>query len=173
MELVPYLPEQAIPYLQKFEQLILVGALLLVTTFAYKGKPVIKVPSTCQVTTLATVDHALLTALEDLAKAVGASSKTIARRVRSAVVQPTGDLTADAISKSICALLPENAILLDEGGTNGIQICEEKVVSRPGLEPGTRRLRVSCSTIELAARLNRSSKRWYFFSFKAVSLNSN
>jgi len=125
VELVPYLPEQAIPYLQKFEQLILVGALLPVTTFAYKGKPVIKVPATCQVTTLATVDHALLPALEDLAKAVGASSKTIARRVRSAVVQPTGDLTADAISKSICALLPENAILLDEGGTNGIQICEE------------------------------------------------
>jgi acetolactate synthase I/II/III large subunit len=125
VELIPYLPEQATPFLQKYEQLILVGALLPVTTFAYKGKPVTKVPASCQVTTLATVDHDLLAALDDLAKAVGASSQTIARRARSKTSPPTGDLTGEAISQTICALMPENAILLDEGGTNGLQICEE------------------------------------------------
>ena len=124
VELIPYLPEQAIPYLEKFEQLILVGALLPVTTFAYKGKPVIKVPATCQVTAMATVDHDLVAALGDLAKAVGATSQTVARRERSKTALPSGDLTPEAISQSLCALLPENAILLDEGGTNAFQICE-------------------------------------------------
>ena len=52
------------------------------TTFAYKGKPVIKVPASCQVTALATVEHDILSALGDLAKAVGAPPQPAARRVR-------------------------------------------------------------------------------------------
>jgi hypothetical protein len=57
-----------------------VGALFPVTTFAYKGKPVIKVPADGQVTTLATVDHDILSALGDFAKAVGAPPQPAARR---------------------------------------------------------------------------------------------
>jgi len=125
VELIGYLPEQAVPQLQKYEQLILVGALFPVTTFAYKGKPVIKVPASCQVTTLATVDHDLLAALNDLAEAVGASpAQPVTRRVRSKTSPPTGALTAGTIGQSLCALLPENAILLDEGGTNGGPVYE-------------------------------------------------
>ena len=54
VQLIPYLPEEAVPFLQSYAQLILVGALFPVTTFAYKGKPVIKVPPGCEATTLAT-----------------------------------------------------------------------------------------------------------------------
>ena len=125
VELIPYLREQAVPFLQKFEQLIMVGALVPVTTFAYKGKSVYKVPESCNVTAMATVDHDLVAALDDLAKAVGASTQTIARRARSKTALPSGDLTATAISQTICALMPENSILVDEGGTNAFQICDE------------------------------------------------
>ena len=61
----------------------LVGALFPVTTFAYKNKPVIKLPATCQVTTLATVEHDILSALGELAKAVGAPAQPAARLERS------------------------------------------------------------------------------------------
>jgi acetolactate synthase-1/2/3 large subunit len=117
VQLIPYLPEQAVPFLQKYAQLILVGALLPVTTFAYKGKPVIKVPTDCQVTTLATVDHDILSALSDLAKAVGAPPQPAARRVRSQGVPPAGVLTDDAVGQSIGLLLPENAILVTDSAT--------------------------------------------------------
>jgi acetolactate synthase-1/2/3 large subunit len=117
VEKIPYLPEEAIPFLQKYAQLILVGALFPVTTFAYKGKLVIKVPADCQVTTLATVDHDILSALGDLAKAVGAPSQPAARRERSKGVPPAGVLTDDAEGQSIGLLLPENAILVSDSPT--------------------------------------------------------
>ena len=44
VQLILYLPEEAVPFLKPYAQLILVGALFPVTTFAYKGMPVIKVP---------------------------------------------------------------------------------------------------------------------------------
>jgi len=51
VDLLGYLPEQAVPQLQPYAQLVLVGALFPV---AYKGKSVFKVPEGCAVTTLAT-----------------------------------------------------------------------------------------------------------------------
>jgi acetolactate synthase-1/2/3 large subunit len=117
VEKIPYLPEEAVPFLQKYAQLILVGALFPVTTFAYKGKPVIKVPSSCQVTALATVDHDILSALGDLAKAVSAPPQPVARRVRATGAPPAGVLTDDAVGQSIGLLLPENAILVIDSPT--------------------------------------------------------
>ncbi|HTS56061.1 MAG TPA: acetolactate synthase large subunit [Terriglobales bacterium] len=117
VEKIPYLPEQAIPFFQKYAQLILVGALFPVTTFAYKGKPVIKVPADCLVTALATVDHDIWAALGDLAKAVGAPSQPVTRRARSQNAPPTGVLTDDSVGQSIGVGLPENAILVTDSPT--------------------------------------------------------
>jgi hypothetical protein len=69
------------------------------------------------VTTLATVDHDILSALGDLAKAVGAPSQPAARRERSKGVPPAGVLTDDAVGQSIGLLLPENAILVSDSPT--------------------------------------------------------
>ncbi len=117
VEKIPYLPEDAVPFFKKYEQLILVGALMPVTTFAYKGKPVIKVPADCRVTALATVDHDIVAALGDLATAVGAPSRPVARRVRSQDAAPTGALTDAAVGRSIGILLPKNAILVTDSPT--------------------------------------------------------
>lgn len=117
VEKIPYLPEQAVPFFAKYEQLILVGALMPVTTFAYKGKPVIKVPAGCPVTALATVDHDILFALRDLAHALGAPSQPVARRTRSQHAPPAGALTDVAVGRSIGILLPEQAILVTDSPT--------------------------------------------------------
>jgi len=124
VELIPYFLEMAVEVLKPYEQLVLVGALIPVATFAYKDKPVVKIPKGCQVSTLATVDHDLLAALSGLAEAVGAPSQPVARQALSKTSPPTGVLTAEAIGQSLCALMPENAILLEEGGTNGGHICD-------------------------------------------------
>ncbi len=120
--LIPYIAEMALAFLARYEQMILVGALLPVVTFAYKDKPVIKVPKGCAVSTLATVDHDIPAALGDLAKALGAPEAPAALRARAASSAPSGALTADAIGQSLCALLPENAILVDESITSGAPI---------------------------------------------------
>ena len=122
VSLIPYLVEQALKFMESYQQLILVGALLPVVTFAYRNKPVIKVPAGCEVTTLATVDHDILAALRDLAEVVGAPSKPVARQARSNVSAPTGALTPEAIGQSLGMLLPEQAILADEGTTMGAAI---------------------------------------------------
>ncbi len=118
VRMIPYLPEEAIPFLKQYEQLILVGALYPVATFAYRNKPVVKVPQGCEVITLATVDHDMLGALGDLAKAVGAPAQPATRQARTKGAPPAGALTDDAIGQSMCILLPENAILVSEAPTN-------------------------------------------------------
>jgi acetolactate synthase I/II/III large subunit len=131
VEKIPYLPEDAIPFFQKYEQLILVGALFPVTTFAYKGKPVIKVPASCQVTALATVDHDILSALGDLAKAVGAPPHPAACRERSKGVPPAGVLTDDTVGQSIGLLLPANAILVSDSATTEAALYHRTEGARP------------------------------------------
>jgi acetolactate synthase-1/2/3 large subunit len=122
VQLIPYLREMAAPLLSQYEQLILVGSLPPVTTFAYQGAPVVKVPASCQVTTFATGDQDLTAALKELAAAVGAPAQPVTRQSRSSAAMPAGALNADAIGQSLCALLPENAILVNEGITLGLTI---------------------------------------------------
>jgi len=124
VRLIPYILEIALKFLEPYEQIILVGALFPVATFAYKDKPVVKVPKGCEVSTLATVDHDMVSALSDLANAVGAPPKPAARQSRSKSSPPGGGLTAETIGQSICMLLPENAILVDEAATMGSTIFE-------------------------------------------------
>jgi acetolactate synthase I/II/III large subunit len=114
VKLIPYLPEIARPVLKPYQQLILVGALLPVTTFAYKDQPLVKVPEGCEVTTLATVDHDMLSALSDLAKAVGAPAQPAKRQARSTSAPPSGVLTDATIGQSVGMLLPKNAIVVME-----------------------------------------------------------
>jgi acetolactate synthase I/II/III large subunit len=125
VELIPYLPEDAIPFLKKYEQLILVGALYPVATFAYRNKPVVKVPPGCEVNTLATVEHDILAALSDLAKAVGAPAQPATRRARTVSAPPAGALTDHSIGQSACILLPENAIIVSEAITTDAVIYAE------------------------------------------------
>lgn len=124
VKLIPYVLEMALKDLASYEQLILVGALTPVATFAYKGKPVLKIPESCQVMTLATVEHDLLAALRDLTQELNALSEPVELTEKLEITPPSGVLTAESIGKSLCSLIPENSILVDEGATNGLTIFE-------------------------------------------------
>ncbi len=128
--LVPYFAEMALKFFEPYEQLILVGAQLPVVTFAYQNRPVIKVPQNCQVIVLATTEHDILGALADLARSTGAVSQPTFRQARSKTAPPTGPLTDDAIGQSVAMLLPENAILVDEGCTMGAAIFQRTQQAR-------------------------------------------
>jgi acetolactate synthase-1/2/3 large subunit len=119
---IPYEFEVCLKFLQPFEQLIFVGALFPVATFAYKNKPTMKSPPGCDLFVMASVEQDLTAALRSLAEASGAVDAAASRQPRTEAAAPIGELTAEAIGQSLCMLMPDNAILVDEAATNGTPI---------------------------------------------------
>jgi acetolactate synthase-1/2/3 large subunit len=73
---------------------------------------------------MASAGQDLEIALNSLAEASGAAGVSTPRQPRAAEAQPSGELTAKAIGQTLCTLLPDDAILVDEASTNGPPIFE-------------------------------------------------
>ena len=119
VERVHYILEQAVEQLEEFRQLILVGARAPVAYFATPGKNAVLTSSECEIFTLAN-------AWEDCAGALAALSSALSLRKSQADGNrverpsiPTGEITLSGISTAVGALLPENAIVVDESMTSG------------------------------------------------------
>jgi acetolactate synthase-1/2/3 large subunit len=125
VQLVPYFLEMAQPFFAQYEQIILAGALPPVSTFAYQGASTQKIPPGCEVAAFAAPDQDVLAALADLARAVKAKRKVTPRQERIEPKRPRGALTPGAIGQSVNLLMPENAILVDEGATAGLDLYME------------------------------------------------
>ncbi len=115
-----YLAEFAAMQLDGLAHLVLVDAKSPVSFFAYPGKASDLVPEGCQVHVLAAGADDAVAALEALADAVDAplGGATLAAAERPD--PPTGTLNAQAVGQALGALLPEDAIVADEGQTAGL-----------------------------------------------------
>jgi acetolactate synthase-1/2/3 large subunit len=122
VERLAYFPEQAVAQLQGLEQLILVGARAPVAFFAYPGKPGWLTPEHCALHTLADVDQDIGTALHALAQAVGADTEPVLTAKAPSLPVPGGPLTPVAMGQSLCALLPDQAVVSDEAVTCGMAL---------------------------------------------------
>ena len=91
---IPYEFEIGLKFLQPFEQLIFVGALFPVATFAYKNKPTMKSPPGCDLFVMASVEQDLTAALRSLAEASGRGRRggapSASHRGRGAKRRPDG-----------------------------------------------------------------------------------
>jgi len=121
LDRVPYPIDQALERLKGYRNIVLVGAKAPVAFFAYPGKPSVLSAEGAAIHTLARIDEDGLHALEWLADEVGAGS-TPPGGV-AAPERPTPGsgqaLTIEAVSRTLGALLPENAIVADESITTG------------------------------------------------------
>ena len=117
---LPYPVDIAVKTLEGTRQLVLAGAKKPVSFFAYPGKPSVLAPEDCTVTTLGTVEEDLEPALEALASELGAL-RTLPAHVseRNTPELPSGAVTPDGIASVLAALLPENAIVVDESVSTG------------------------------------------------------
>jgi acetolactate synthase I/II/III large subunit len=115
---IPYEYEMGVKFLEPYQQLIFVGSGLPVATFAYRNKPTFKGPPGCDLFTMASTEEDLAAALKSLAEATGATGAAVLQP-RTQASPPSGELTAAAIGQTLCSLLPEHAILVDEAATNG------------------------------------------------------
>lgn len=119
VERVQYVLEQAVDQLNEFRQLILVGTAPPVSYFAAPGKNSMLPSPACELHTLARPGEDYAGALELLGDAlsVDRAQQTGVRMERPPV--PSGQISLPALASAVGALLPENAIVVDESMTSG------------------------------------------------------
>ena len=122
-ERIPYFPEPAQALLAGCQRMVLVEARPPVSFFAYPGLPSLLAPAGCAFDVLASEDQDGALALEWLAGELGARPPGGATPGPPRPDLPSGEpLTADAVGRTVGALLPEGAIVSDETVSSNEQI---------------------------------------------------
>ncbi|HYM33144.1 MAG TPA: acetolactate synthase large subunit [Candidatus Cybelea sp.] len=116
---IPYVVDQALEMLKGFRHIILIEAKEPVAFFAYPDKPSLLLPKGCEAHRLAELGEDSLHALEWLSDELGATREDPRAQPRAETALPSGALNLDSIAKVIGALIPENAIVVDESITTG------------------------------------------------------
>jgi acetolactate synthase-1/2/3 large subunit len=114
---IPYAIDLALKCLAEVDVLVLVGAPEPVAFFAYPGKPSRLLPEGAPALPMAEPGEALAEALAALADRLQAPRSLDLPLPAALDGVPEGDLTDAALSHSIAMLLPENAVVVDEGLT--------------------------------------------------------
>ncbi|HWF16543.1 MAG TPA: acetolactate synthase large subunit [Acidimicrobiales bacterium] len=120
VERLAYFAEMAQGQLDGVRHLVLVDTTSPVSFFAYPGKASDLVPAGCTVHTLACGGEDATGALEAVAEAVGAPDGAAAPAPAVRPDRPTGALTSETLAAAVGAVLPEGAIVVDEGNTSGL-----------------------------------------------------
>ncbi len=119
---VPYPVDQAVAALAGVKHLILVGAADPVGFFAYPNKPSRMASPDCQVHVLARPEHDMADALARVADALGIAALEAGRARRPDAARPAltrGAVTSEAVAQTLAALLPEDAVIIDESVSFG------------------------------------------------------
>jgi len=115
---LPYVREQARAVLEPFRQFILIGTTEPFAYFAMPDDEAVLLPEGAARCALTGPDSDVVVLLEQLAEAVPLMAETYPRRPET-LQAPAGPLTPDTVAITIAALLPEGAIVIDEGMTAG------------------------------------------------------
>jgi acetolactate synthase-1/2/3 large subunit len=115
-----YLAEFATAQLDGLRHLVVVDAKAPVSFFAYPGRASDLVPEGCEVHVLAEGSGNAAAVLDALAEVVGAPADGATRQPAERPDLPAGELTAQSVSQAVAALLPEGAIVSDEGVTTSL-----------------------------------------------------
>ncbi len=116
---IPYPVDQALAALAGLKHIVLIGSKIPVAFFAYPDKPSLLAPADTQFHTLARPEEDLLHALEWLADELGARTHPVEPAKFAPPAAATGAINSVTIAQSLGALIPENAIVVDEGVSTG------------------------------------------------------
>jgi len=116
---LPYFAEQAEEVLQAYQHVILVDTKAPVSFFAYPGKASELTPAHATVHPLSLPGEDTLPALQALVSAVDADTAEPPLVALSRPGLPRGVLNPDSIAQAVAALMPEQAIVVNEAATGG------------------------------------------------------
>lgn len=119
VERVQYVLELGIEQFKEFRQLILVGAQAPVAYFAYPGKSSVFTSPECAIHTLASPGEDYMGALDALAAALAVRGTDMVVEKAERPAMPSGEITLPGLAAVVGAVLPENAIVIDESMTSG------------------------------------------------------
>jgi len=122
VERLPYVVDAAVAKLAGAECLVLAGAAEPIAFFAYPGKPSLLTPPGCRTVRLAEPRDDVPAALAALSDELGAAPARITASPRPAdleALRRAGALTPELIGDVLAALLPGNAIVVDEAVSTG------------------------------------------------------
>jgi acetolactate synthase I/II/III large subunit len=131
VERIPYFGEQIAAFLAGTQQMIMVGSTPPVSFFAYPGKPSWCVPDTCELVYLAHPHEDSVTALQNLADALGAPQEASLRVSLQLPGLPTGSLNPFSVAQIIAQLTPDHAIFADESNTSSLPLLMTLARARP------------------------------------------
>jgi acetolactate synthase-1/2/3 large subunit len=114
-----YLAEFTEMQLAGTQHLVLADARAPVSFFAYPGKASDLVPDGCEVHQLAAAGDDVVAALTALADLVAGGHEPVLQPA-TRPDRPTGALNGETVAAALGALLPENAIVVDEANTSGL-----------------------------------------------------
>jgi len=118
---LPYFGEMALDAMAGVDLMVIIGTKEPVAFFAYPGKPSSLVPEGCEVFSVCEREADVAAALNDLASELDAhGTPPPYTELNRPDLPANGKLEATSIGASIAALLPEGAIVADEGVSNGI-----------------------------------------------------
>ncbi len=118
VERLPYRGKDVLQRLGEFEQLLLVGAEPPVSFFAYPEQESWLTPPNCKIITLSHAHEDGNAALTAVASAIGVPATCELTPFAPPVLPANGTLNAKNALQIVAALLPENAIVTDEGITS-------------------------------------------------------
>jgi acetolactate synthase-1/2/3 large subunit len=131
IERIPYPVDPALAALGRFRHMILVDTRLPVAFFAYPDKPSVLAPETAEMHVLSELGQDSLHALEWLADELGARTLPAPVSILDVPAPATGAITPETLAVSIAALLPEQAIVIDESVSTGRSFFRPSHTSRP------------------------------------------
>lgn len=130
LEKLPYLVEMATGHIKDVKNLILLGAKSPVSFFAYPGVPSVIPAEGCEELQLALPDEDVAGCLLELVNALGADTAEPQLHEAKTPALPTGPLTVAGVAQTLGALLPENAIIVDDSATASM-VCYPATATAP------------------------------------------
>ncbi|MEM7492590.1 MAG: acetolactate synthase large subunit [Pseudomonadota bacterium] len=118
-ERMQYFAEGAMADLEGSDLMIVAGTSLPVAFFSYPGKPSLLVPEGCETLDLGGDETDSAQTLASLADALQATESANAE-VLKLPEKPTGALNAQAVGQSLARHMPDNALVSDDGVSNGL-----------------------------------------------------
>jgi acetolactate synthase I/II/III large subunit len=119
IERIPYPVDMAVGVLAPFRHLVLIGSKTPVAFFAYPNKPSLLAQPEAQIHAVARREDDVMHALASLADELDARGEPFVAAPHAPPTPATGKVTPESLAKSIGALLPEHAIVVDEGVSTG------------------------------------------------------
>ena len=129
---IPYVVDKAVEVLKDFDNIIIIGARRPVAFFAYPNKPGVLTQETTKFIELASLSDDITSVINELSDKVGISDNKPSTVSEFKIPDiPSGPINPTSLGMVLGALIPENAIVVDESVTTGREFFYQTAGSHP------------------------------------------